>query len=124
MTSRNQDTKDDLYSMVEKLVVQLVKKLMEVKNEMLRQPQDPGSWAWLVDERPYPLASSIIRALGDSSAEDRDVIYLIAMSIISQTKKGEDQVLQLDADPLIRRTIERLQTPEDYEFHVPISARN
>jgi len=110
--------------MVEKLVVQLVKKLMEVKNEMFRQPHDPGSWAWLVDERPYPLASLIIHALGASSVEERDVIYLIAMSIISEMKKGEDQVLQLAADPLIRRTIERLQTPEDYEFHVPISARN
>ncbi len=64
---------DELEKLTEELLVQLVDKFMQVKNELVRHDGDPSSWTWFYDERPYPLASSIIEKVGITSLEERDV---------------------------------------------------
>lgn len=79
---------------------------------------------WLFDERPYPLASSIIETLGESSLlEERDVIYLITISFFLQlASESKVDANQLDGTALVNKIVDRLCSPERSPFSVSISA--
>jgi hypothetical protein len=54
---------DELEKLTEELMVQLVEKFMQVKNDLVRQDGDPSSWAWFYDERPYPRPALLFKTL-------------------------------------------------------------
>lgn len=99
------------------LIVELLKNFVHV----IRQPKDPAFLTWFFDERPYQkLASSIVQMLGTSAPEERDVIHLIAMTIV-ELEADDDGIRQIDAG-VVNRILERLRSPQEFQFYVPISA--
>ena len=115
--------KDGLEKITTELMLQLLKEFF--KQGINRNPQDPVSLAFFFDDHPYPLASTIVQMLGSDSVQERDVIHLITMSIISELKADRENshmVIINDATDLTKKIVERLCAPQEYHFSFPISA--
>jgi hypothetical protein len=120
-------SKDQLEKLTLELILQLLPKFNQFQRE-LHNAEDPAWMTWLFDERPYPLASSIVGALKPSSLEESDIIYLITMSIVShicsEPRVLNNGIMQI-GDAGLTKVVERLRAPaKECHFTVPISVGN
>jgi hypothetical protein len=58
----------------------------------------------------------------DASLEERDIIYLISMAIVSKLRVDPDHMIRLNVGDLARKIVERLRAPAvECAFCVPVS---